>query len=89
MRINVCLVKASQFLQQLWLVVHHKPGKEHIISDTLNKLASANRAWHNKIFSKLDALFTYHAILVEISLDLIKCIFDSYLANNWWVKVWT
>ena len=30
----------------------------------------------------------YHATLVEISLDLIEHILDSYLPDNWWVKVW-
>ncbi len=69
-------------------MVRHKPGKEHIIPDALSRLANASRAGHNKVYSKLDALFTYHATLVEISPDLIKRILDSYLADDWWVKVW-
>ena len=81
-RMNVRLVRASQFLQQFRLVVRHKPGKEHIIPDMLSRLASANRAGHDKVYSKLDALFTYHATLVEISPDLIQHILDGYLANN-------
>ena len=87
MRINVYLVRVSQFLQQFCLVVWHKPGKKYIIPDTLRRLASANRARHDEVYSELDALFTYHATLVEISPDLIKRIFDGYLADDWWVKV--
>ncbi len=87
MRMNVRLVRASQFLQQFCLVVRHKPGKEHIIPDALRRLASASRAGHDEVYSELDALFTYHATLVEISPDLIKRILDDYLANDWWVKV--
>lgn len=83
MRMNVRLVRASQFLQQFRLVVRHKPGKEHIIPDALSRLASANRAGHDEIYSELDALFTYHATLVEISPDLIKRILDGYLADDW------
>ncbi len=83
MKMNVCLVRASQFLQQFRLVVRHKPGKEHIIPDALSRLASANRAGHNKVYSELDALFTYHTTLVEISPDLIKRILDGYLADDW------
>ena len=68
-------------------MVRHKPDKEHIIPDALSRLASANRAGHDEVYSELDALFTYHATLVEISPDLIKRILDGYLADDWWVKV--
>ncbi len=84
---NVCLMRASQFLQQFRLVVRHKPGKEHIIPNALSRLASASHAGHDEVYSELDALFTYHATLMEISPNLIKHIFDGYLANDWWVKV--
>lgn len=64
MKMNVCLVRTSQFLQQFCLVVRHKPGKKHIIPDALSKLASVNCTKHNNYYSKLDALFTYHTTLV-------------------------
>lgn len=82
MRMNICLVGVSQFSQQFCLVVCHKPRKEQIIPVALNKLVSANYARHNKVYSELDALFTYHITLIEISLNLIKRIFDSYLADD-------
>lgn len=56
---------------------------EYIISDVLSRLATINRAGYDNLYFELNALFTYYAILIEISLELIKCIFDSYLANNW------
>lgn len=80
---NICLMRASQFLQQFRLVVRHKPGKEHIIPDALSRLANANCAGQNEVYSELDALFIYHATLVKISPDLIKRILDGYLSNNW------
>lgn len=83
MRINVCLIKAFQFLQQFRLVVCHKLGKEYIILDALSRLASINCDGHDNLYSKLDALFTYHVILVKISLNLIKRILNDYLANDW------
>ena len=88
MRMNIRLVRASQFLEQFRLVVRHKPEKEHIIPDVLSRLASANPAGYDEVYSELDTLFTYHATLVKISTDLIKRICDSYLADDWWVKVW-
>lgn len=64
MKMNICLVKASQFLQQFRLVVRHKPGKEYIIPDILSRLTSANITRHKEIYFKLDALFTNHATSV-------------------------
>lgn len=79
---NVHLMRASQFLQQFYLVVRYIPGKEHIIPDVLSRLVSANRARYNNLYSELDALFTYHVTLVEISPKLIKQSLDGYLADN-------
>lgn len=81
------LVRASQFLQQFCLVIRHKPGKEYIIPDALSRLTSANRARHNNLHSKLDALFTYYATLVELSPNLVRRILNGYLADDWWAKV--
>lgn len=53
----------------------------------MSRLASANRAENNEVYSELDVLFTYNATLVEISSNLIKRILDIYLANDWWVKI--
>lgn len=87
MRINVYFIKVSQFLQQFCLVVRYKLGKEYIISDALSRLANANHARHNNLYFEVNTLFTYFAILMEISSDLIKHILNSYLANNRWVKI--
>lgn len=54
-RMNVRLVRASQFIRKFRLVVRHKPRKEHIILDALSKLASTNDAGHNPDNSELDA----------------------------------
>lgn len=64
MKINIRLVRASQFLKQFHLIVKYKSGKEHIIIDTLNKLASTNNVGHNLEYSELYTLFVYHKTLV-------------------------
>lgn len=84
---NVRLVRASQFLKQFHLIVQHKPGKEHIIPNTLSRLASANNSDHDPEYAELDALFLYHTTLVQISPDLIKRILDGYTSDKWWSKV--
>lgn len=61
---NVQLVKAFLFLRQFRLIVRHKPKKEHIIPDALNRLASANNSGHNPEYSEFYTLFIYYTTLV-------------------------
>lgn len=72
MKINVRLIRASQFFQQFCLIVWDKLWKELIIPDVLSRLANVNNASHNLEYSELNAWFIYHTILVEINLALVK-----------------
>lgn len=83
MRMNVCLVRASQFFPQFCLMVYYKPRKEHIIPDALSRLASTNYVGQDNLYFELDAFFIYHASLVNISPNLVRHIIDGYLVNNW------
>ena len=78
MRLNLRLVRASQFLLQFKLNVRHKLGKKHIIPDALSQLASANISQANPSYSKLDTLFTYNTTFVEICLELMSRILAGY-----------
>ena len=82
MRMNVRLVRGFQFLRQFCLIVQHKPEKNHIIPDSLSRLASANNSGHNLEYSKLDALFVYHKTLMQINPDLGQRIFDGYKSDK-------
>lgn len=86
MKLNLWLVRASQFLQQFRLDVCHKPGKEYIVPDALSRLANANRH-PNPQHSKLDALFTYNTTVVEIHPALMSRILAGYKAEPWWVRL--
>lgn len=83
MRLNLRLIRASKFLQQFKLDVRHKPEKEHIIPDALSRLASAKNPLTDTRHSKLDALFVYNTILIEIYLMLVSQILASYDADPW------
>ena len=87
MRKNLRLVKASQFLQQFNLDVRHKPGKEHIIPDALNRLANTNVGYSDPSHSELDALFTYNATLIEIYPNLILRILAGYEDDEYWARL--
>lgn len=86
-RINVRLVRASQFFRQFCLVVRHKPGKKHIISNALSRLATANVLGHLPSYSEVNALFVYHTMLVKVKPDLVSLILEGYKAENWWARV--
>ena len=87
MRLNLRLVRTSQFLQQFKLKVCHKPGKEHIISDALSRLASSNTGHADPQHSELDALFTSSTTLVELHPTLISRILAGYEADPWWARL--
>ncbi len=84
MRLNLRLVRASQFLQQFKLEVRHKPGKEQIIPDALSRLASSNTGHADPQHSELNALFTYSTTLVKLHPTLISRILAGYEADPWW-----
>lgn len=87
MRLNLRLVRASQFLQQFKLDVRHKPEKAHIIPDALSRLASVNVGQADLSYSELDTLFAYSTTLVEIHPELISRIFAGYKANDYWSRL--
>lgn len=83
---NLRLVKASQFFQKFKLDVRYKPGKEDIIPNALNRLASINVGCANLSYSKLDALFMYNATLVEIYSDRVLRILAGYEGDEYWAR---
>lgn len=85
MRINVCLVRVSQFLRQFNLDVRHKPGKEHIVPDALLCLASANHGKKTAEYSELDALYT--CSLVGISDDFRSRLIEGYKKDPWFRRL--
>ena len=87
MRMNLRLVRASQFLQQFRLDLRHKPGKEHIIPDALSRLASTNVGCSDASHSELDALFTYNSTLIEIQPDLVSRILAGYEDDEYWARL--
>lgn len=81
MRLNLRHVKISQFLQQFTLNIRHKPGKNHIIPDVLDWLASMNCNIANSSYLELDVLFIYNTTLIEICPTLVARIITGYNAN--------
>ena len=61
-KLNLRLVRASQYLSQFDLVVKHKSGKSNVVPDALSRLRAAVRKDHESPDGVLDALFTEPAL---------------------------
>ena len=85
MRMNVRLVRASQFLRQFRLEVTHKPGKEHILPDALSRLASCSPSMLPDDHSELDALFA--ATLVNMNDEFYDKLVMGYQQDPFWKRV--
>ena len=96
-KMNLRLVRASEFFQRFDLDVKHKPGKENIVPDALSRLASSNESNYASDRSELDALhcasddvvpiYQYAATLVEMSDDFRKRILEGYNNDSGWQRI--
>ena len=58
MKINVHLIRASQFLRQFRFDIKYKSDKKHIVFDALSRFVN-NKSILFEDHSKLDVLYTY------------------------------
>ena len=88
LRLNLRLVRASQYLQRFELDMRHKPGKSNVIPDALSRLSSTNDSNVPHGHSELDALhYAYTTTLVEMSDDFKQRIVEGYDTDPAWTKV--
>ena len=87
MRMNVRLIRASQFLRQFPLDVRHKLGKEHIVPDALSRLASASTKASELTdnYSELDCLF--NALYVRINDEFYDKVLKGYNEDLAWRRI--
>lgn len=76
MRMNVRLIRASQFLRQFQLDVCHKSDNDHIISDVLSRLTSFN---HNQ--SDDSNHFKLDAFHVDVFVQMSKQFYDRLVKD--------
>ena len=88
-RLNLRLVRASQYLQRFDLDVRHKPGKSNVIPDALSRLPSTNQqaTAMPPEHAELDALYSYTTTLVEMSDDFKARVVKGYQKDPAWTKV--
>ena len=87
-KMNIRLVKASQFFNQFNLDVRYKSRKEHIIPDALFRLVSSNiNLFSNSDHFELNALYAYNTTLVELSTEFRDRIIQNYIDDPIWKKI--
>jgi len=101
-KLNLRLVRASEYLQCFWLKIWYKSGKTNIISDALFRLPSSNNV-HERLASReyqpesdesiLEALqanvltATYAETLVKVSLKLQQRLKNNYTKEPRWGQI--
>ena len=77
-KLNLRLIRASEYLQRFRLDVRYKPGKVNIVPDALTRLAS--REYRAETNESLDTLSVqcYPVSLVEISPEFRQRLIDGY-----------
>ena len=58
-KMNLRLVRASDYLQRFELVIRHKPGKQHVVPDALSRLENSYMNPAAPDIGELDALTVY------------------------------
>ncbi len=86
-KLNLRLIRASEYIQQFRnLEFRHKPGKKHVVPDTLSRLSNSAAAKaasreSQEADSELDALYGYVytiSTLVELSPELRQQLLKGY-----------
>lgn len=84
-KLNLRLVRASDYVQRFRLDIRHKPGKLHIVPDALSRLATSNQDPTMSEEGELDVLFT--TSMVSLHDDFRKVISNGYENDPIWAKI--
>jgi hypothetical protein len=101
-KLNLRLVRASEYIQRFNIQVYHKPGKQHVVPDALSRLPSSAKSTELSETNILDALhasvntsvtqadevvYNYAASLVEMSPEFRERPLQGYSADTRWSKI--
>ena len=101
-KLNLRLVRASQYLSGFNLAIRHKAGKANVVPDALSRLQAdiateEKQAVLESLYGSpvtldeqtapLEVLSVYHMTLVEMSDDFKKRLVEAYSNDPQWIKV--
>lgn len=81
-KLNLRLIRASEYLQRFRIKIRHKPGKVNVIPDTLSRLASRlYRAETDKFI--LDAVEDFSVSVITLSEAFRERLLEGYQEPRW------
>jgi hypothetical protein len=83
-RLNLRLIRVFEYIQRFNIIIKHKSGKQHIVSDALSRLISENDEFASDS-EELDALFII--ILIEMKSSFKFKIIHEYSTDLKWKKI--
>lgn len=85
-KLNLQLIRSSDYVRRFQLVIKYMPGKHHIILDALSRLeAEGKNCLENHGEGKLDVLFTI--TLIKMSKEFWEKLIQGYKDDRFWSKI--
>ncbi|SLM34971.1 transposon tf2-1 polyprotein [Lasallia pustulata] len=89
-KVNLRLVRASQYVSTFDLDIRFRPGKQHIVPDALSRLM--NKAAEEQVGTSsdegtLDEVFAFHVSLVELTESYRAKLVKAYNEDKQWSKI--
>ncbi|MGI0135223.1 MAG: integrase zinc binding domain-containing protein [Candidatus Micrarchaeaceae archaeon] len=92
-KLNLRLVRASEYMALFDLYVRHKPGKDHLVPDALSRLPASGSPHPLEAKGELDALHTepyaFIALTVQMSNTFKRKILKGYAEDSMWTRTLT
>jgi hypothetical protein len=87
-KLNLRLVRASQYCSQFCLDVRHRPGRLNIVPDALSRLPNKVADLKNRsLGNTLDEIHTYHTTVIGMSSEFQDKLKKAYLEDKRWTEV--
>ena len=86
-RLNLRLIRVSDYIQRFNLTLKYIPNKTNIILDILSRLEIINELLINLENLKLDALFIVIIIMIKMSNEFRQKLINKYKRKKKWVKI--
>lgn len=86
-KLNMRLVRASQYLSQFRLDVRYKPGKQHIVPDALSRLNAHSNDSKDEGKDVLEDIFVYHTSIIQMTETFKAELLTAYETDPHWLKI--
>lgn len=86
-KLNLRLIRASEYLQRFRIELRYKPGKTNIVPDALSRLASRSSYQSEPESSILDSVDSFPVSIITVSEGFRKRILQGYQDEPRWARI--